>query len=799
MPDYDVSYLLQSSTSSLLSAYSVQDLEYIKGALTTDVANKKLELRDLVGSKYRELLKAADDIVTMDQLVRRENEELIELTFRRASYNSKSLQNLSVFHKNIAARDKQEALSRNRVIIFRNVVHDCIYSYYNLQDSLKTELAVARNDEDGDGDASISSLDSSPDTASSKFIHIAKQLCLVFNLFDREINDPDRQEAFSVQKIKSLRKRFLNDITYQLTQLSGGYEYQFASNLMTSYVILTQISPEDSLIWFLNLRKTAIFNIDASMNFQLWLSYVFVTLNYLSSFKTRLPAMLARHIYGAANSNWITQSSSLRKWCTWLNIDPTEYTVDFPLTASQLNIQSDVLDCELGSWKQEIDDNVFKKLSKSIEECLSLKGLSGHLSRILTGFKTFSSLVLLQCSNNLSLLDELISVWQKKYLSILRATLKEFGAISELILDQFTQSEKLEAASSTYGTDLFEDVDVSNVDKFVTEVSNPDINNSVIEPILVQINAFKADCRNIIISLDSLTKTASKLEGPVISIDDSEDSEFWLRTGTQVQNLVNDSIEFAINELNQAITLFFDRVDSTTKDPHQPVEYLYMIRIIVHLKKRLELSSIYSSFSKISTTEGTNQTLEINHLAAPLLTKLLIPLVGDLSKSCKEELSKMALKDEDNSSTSLWETFDGKGIPTAPSMELENILYKVACQLLEVNNSDYSDVYLIEEFEPVKQTLLDELLKIITDSITGNSKTVSLIAYADMMFILCFKAGPQEEALQSLESTNPVVSEAMEKLFQINPDLRDKDYRSMIIGYIVGHFKTVNLMYYPLS
>ncbi|QPG74269.1 hypothetical protein FOA43_001594 [Brettanomyces nanus] len=796
---YDVSKLADLSADQLLTEYPVQDLEYIKDALTKDMQSRRAELRDLVGSKYRDLLKAADDIVLMDQLVNKENKMLVGLTFRKAEYNSKALHNLDEFHRRIGMRAKRQAQARSKIIVFRNLVHDSIYSYYNIESSLNS------HEEEG-----ISS-SSSKDKASMQFVLLAEQLYLIFDVFRDLIEDPERQNAFAIRKIQCLHSQLLKDAENRLTQLSSGYEYEFATNIMIAYVILSNRTPKEALMWFLDLRKAQLFQMDPANDFENCLSYIYVTLNFLSVFETRLSTMLTRQIYSSANCNWMARTS-LHKWCSWLDIDVTNYTVHYPLSSTQLKItpSDKYLSDQLSNWKLEITGWIRSVFIEVISNSGSLRSLSGYITKVLISFKKFTSLVDFLCKsvdeNSYDpMIEVIMHIWKDKYFSILETMLGEFSNISDSIMKNFSNSGQLNGIHTNHGTNLFKDIDIFDIDKFIGEVSNPDAKNSVIEPLLCQIDTFKDNIKAILCFLASLKKSAFNLERPILSIDDTENSEFWSVMSTKVQKLINESVSFSIKKINEAISKFLTTVElSIGEGSHEPIEYLYMIRILLQLKERLDLSSIYSEFTKIingQTEEDPCETLKVDLLGNPLLFKLSRPLVKQLTLPIVEEIKGKLRKSEvDATEIELWEEYSqGKKLPTSASMDLEKDLYNLASRLLIVDTDDYSDVYLTEEFSTVRDELVDGLIETISNCLKEQKKeevkTLSLVAYSNLVFLLCFKVPElsEEKIRDQLESVD------VARLSELNSDLTDEKYQSIIISYIISHFKTVRLMYYPLS
>lgn len=79
--------------------YSVPELRTLNGQLTELAYSKKTELRDLVGNRYRDMLKTADIIISMNDVVTKEDNALSDLTTnsKYTSWDSHE-SNFSTFH-----------------------------------------------------------------------------------------------------------------------------------------------------------------------------------------------------------------------------------------------------------------------------------------------------------------------------------------------------------------------------------------------------------------------------------------------------------------------------------------------------------------------------------------------------------------------------------------------------------------------------------------------------------------------------------------------------------------------------
>ncbi|OWB86299.1 hypothetical protein B5S33_g4985 [[Candida] boidinii] len=93
--------LFNKSSNELFTEYSIRDIETLNLKLSNTIDVSKDELRTLVGSKYRDLLNVADNIIVMRELSIIQNDKLNNLIFKKSNYNNnKSLVNLNNLNNN---------------------------------------------------------------------------------------------------------------------------------------------------------------------------------------------------------------------------------------------------------------------------------------------------------------------------------------------------------------------------------------------------------------------------------------------------------------------------------------------------------------------------------------------------------------------------------------------------------------------------------------------------------------------------------------------------------------------------
>ena len=215
-------------------------------------------------------------------------------------------------------------------------------------------------------------------------------------------------------------------------------------------------------------------------------------------------------------------------------------------------------------------------------------------------------------------------------------------------------------------------------------------------------------------------------------------------------------------------------------------------------------------------------------MTIPLISKCIIPSIYKLTKQEITKLGKISKQrwavnipekkypevesvEHDSGhkdsveipETLIWELYEEKWkLPTTPSVDLEKLLYEMATSLL-TKGTDFSDIYLIKEFEQPKKDLINTMLKAIGNSITPSKGQkfegdLALLTFSDIVFLYFFTCSETnttdiDKEIQKSEH----LSTYIKKLYEADPDLQDEEYRSKIISSVRERFDATKLMYYP--
>ncbi|KAH3662003.1 hypothetical protein OGAPHI_006184 [Ogataea philodendri] len=793
------------SSSELFGEYSIQQLQEVKDQLAKDVNSKKLELRSLVGNNYRDLLKVADDIIQMNDLATQQTTKMSDLTFKKASYFDKQLPNLTKFETFVRQHDEQAAKTRNRSVVLRNVVSHLDYCLEVLRSDVEELHKGTQSFENEDED-------SSHDAISAQFIQLGKQVYLIQQFFSNEL----KNDIFTVTKFYKLKQSFLEDLGQQIANSVGDNDNEYILNLVATYIFTSQVKPIEAFEWFLGLRLVKIKEFELDTDIYTCLNYVFNTLNFLGTLRAKLSTILMRQIYNSSNSNW-TATPRFNKYTRWLDI-PADYKVDFPLTLAELKNNSDKqLDKMSDEWKIEVGKCFHEKLTCVFSTSSNFDQLSGSLSKVLGSFKKFTSLVDIKYSQDDNLIGNLLETWKTEFLKLLGVDIDLFQSISDLILETYQNTDVLHSVRTTSGLNLFKYTDLSDIDLYISQISSPA--SSTIESIVTRLVQFKTALATVMESLQGLGKLSNSLTKQVLSIDDHENDQFWESTSKYLNSTLDEGIQYVIQRLNELLKGFLDQITQLTEQEEvSTVKYFYIIRILYQLREKIDLEAIYDNFRSLAVTSQEIETLDLPSLVDELLVKIFKPLVSSISAPYKESLRELVTSRPSKKypETGLWAVDDAENlVPNTPSLEVENLIYKLSGNLTNVQdnpNEDYGDVYFSDKFYDAKVELIDELVQCLA---TGEQKEAetekseeacetlpepsinSLLTFADLVFLACFKLKSHtENELSAI--VGKVDSRVIAALVEKNGHLADKQYQQAILKGVLDHFKSCMLMFGPL-
>lgn len=806
--------ILGKTADELFVAYPVEDLGQLINKLSVDVAEKKQRLKVLVGNKYRDLLNVADDIIKMNEITTVENEELMHLAFKRSDYNSKALLNLSKFNNTMHHYEIEKAQNSNRPNIMKNVVHDLNYSLLTFKHQLNDELNGPANTTSFEPESSklmSDDLDEVLDDyqpisagVSNNFVIISKTIFLVHHYFKDELSNT--RKTFSTLKYKQLCSEFTDLLESSIIKLKHESDCELVSQLALSYLIANQSNPTDTIKWMTNQRLHYFQKMVATKaTFQELLNYIYITIEYMSILKSRIPILINRAKNNTGSSNWI-QQTCFKKWIKWLKQASSsdsfdsegDIDVQYNFNLGSLTVDSAGINCIIAEWKVKAAEFLLINFTDRFDKAsANLTDLVVLLKYVLVSFKHFTSLVELPVGDD-TIIQFIIKKWSTSYLSQLSIELNEFGNIKELVISTFNDEAKI--LSITLNSQERQLYDFDN-DFTIESVLQMSKENSNQDPVLNLLHIFKEDLRSIINSIESLQSLTFLIKKPVISIDDTEDEDFWSTVSNNLKDFLNDCVTKSVSILNDSIKQFFANIseclESKTKKVSN-IQLLYLIRILVHLENNIQLEEIYATFDKYLQTE-LDRSISLESLVEPLLEKsfdIIVTSVYDESykEQFKRILDQRFSEDHEYPEMMLWETMpDDKQIPTVCSIEYCKTILGYIQQLMYVEDMNYSNIYSLISFDTARQKIINILLQNIVDKLDELDDTVKspqlLLTYADYLFTLQLKQ-------DSSNTADPEISSKFTKLY---PELADGEYNKQIQSAISENYKNQYLIFYPLT
>lgn len=780
--------IISKNADELFAEYTVEELGQIIDKVNKDVTSKRQRLKMLVGNKYRDLLNVADDIIKMDTITIKQNDEIMNLTYKKSNYNSKRLANLSKFNTDIQNLKLQKHQIENKHKMFNNVVHDLSYLILTLKNNLNFE---AHEDElfeihPYDHQDLLMNFEESSDNYKpisthliNDFVIISKQIYLIDYFFQQTLESQSSQ--LSVLQFHQLRNEFHSIIEFYIAQLKHESDSDFSLNLSLSYLISTK-KTVDIVEWMTDKRLKYFANlVKSKLRFHDLLNYIFTTIEFTHTIKSRLSLLINRAKSNTISSNWI-QQTPFKKWEQWLDLKNCEFNIQSP------GFDKSKSDQIVSAWKKEISELLLLKFEEEFEKSSgSLTSMVLLLKTVLISFKNFTSLTSLPVEDD-QIVHYIIEKWKKLFSTQLKSQINEFSDISDVVIDVYNNEEEILRSQSEFNDVLLLDYNKEfSIDLFFESLQKTKKANKVFN----LLDNFTTDIKSIVKSIDSLRFLTTLVIKPVISIDDAEDDEFWNEIATTLKSLLQTSAEESIFHLSDSINEFFRKLSvEISKDSVSNIRYFYIIRILIELGDKIQLEEFYETFNKYASTPKS--PVEFNKSVESLLQRCFEYICNSVFDSCQpqfEEIFKNRPQKEYYESA-LWETVDGKQVPTMCSIEVTSFLLTYVSNLVNVENNTYANLFTLRAFEKARVNIIEKFLDRIKEFIQTTEITDSvilLITYADYIFVSSLRS--------EFKGNSDLESHFIEKL----PSLGDDKYKKKIQSLIQENFKSQNLMYYPLS
>lgn len=120
----NISELTDFSVDEIFSKYSVAQVQRLQLEYKSNVAQAKDDLHRLVGEKYRDLIRIAEDIEGMSAVSRMVDAQLSDLSYKPSNYVSFGSNSLNKFDSMLRRSKAKEARSRSGKTILNNVINN---------------------------------------------------------------------------------------------------------------------------------------------------------------------------------------------------------------------------------------------------------------------------------------------------------------------------------------------------------------------------------------------------------------------------------------------------------------------------------------------------------------------------------------------------------------------------------------------------------------------------------------------------------------------------------------------------
>lgn len=722
------------SSSQMFADHSVQELLRLNQRIDRDIQGKKQELRNLVGSKYRDLLSVADNVISMNELVQLEDSNLTKLIFQSSNYNNKYLTYLNKFHSSASQLKKLKLIEENLAKVAKSLLDDL--------DELFSKLETMKAEFD------FWNLDSNEEEQSIDSAELLVNMAIFIYMINLFFGSVITANPILNKNFTALKGKTIQIIKHMLTELVIDGENDLVLNLLTSYLIIEQESPLEVFVFFLDLRFNKFKGLSlANYEFQNSLKYLFSSISYVNLFKTKLVHSAIRTIHlnntSTANGKSWFNLPYIVKWKNWIQDYDTTTNVNFPQSISDLkSLSESKIDSVLSQWKLDVSSHCLEQIEIG---SLEINSQMENISTILTGFKNYTSLVDLKLPSDAYLLDELIDQWRVRYESLIEDHFDLYKDITNKIVEIPNTDFSFSNSSISLFSNL--DKDSSEVDKYLEKVSNSIADH--VGPhrfLLTEIERFFQSTASLAQSANELLKLKEKVLRQVLSIDDAENDEFWNHIAKDLESIHNASMEKIHTNISsiekgfmESLTLLGESGIKDTKKTSILLKCLMTLNnkpsLVEHFKTNgvrngSEVISIEQNIEAKSTPNSSYSPWIVTFLK-PLLDQLLSPLIMDMKASISKRFEVSSESEKEVVDLSMvWDKNSNEMfIPVQPSYGLVVKLYQLSEAIL--SQGENRAILETVEIENLKKDILRETVEDVVKQLNVSLKQEALLEEPD--------------------------------------------------------------------
>lgn len=534
----------------LFETHSVAELVELRNTSKAKIETSQNELRSLVAQKYRDLLHVADNIIEMNSVVSETNKELSQLAFSKSRHASKYLSNLNGYRKRSRVDKVVKVKTANRDVVFNNLVHDLNYSLLKLKHG-------AMDDADD-------------------FVKLAKHCYLLQLIFKETLSS--NTGYFPVVKFQQLRNEFARLIQSQIILIEEEFEAEFYLGLLVSHILVTGQTPLESAIWSIDVRVDHMEKASSCWSFNKLLTYSFLTLQMTLISNQKLSVLLSRQV--ATSSQWFHQTGFV-SWENWLDLQG--FKLDFPKTLTSGFVIDTAVKAE---WEMRIGA-LFKS---SYDRQLALDDDKVSIGiKCLTIFKSFSSLTKIKFNDSESAMGYILNSVEDNLVAFTKEQLDHLTHNCDSILNKFENIEHIETICTKSGLNLFTDVTLNELVETFNKPQEP--------------NVFQKNTEAIIQNIESIKKLSRSIRKPVLSIDDTDDDEFWTGVSKRLsKDVVDQSVAQCNKTLKETFDTFLSQIQDKLKMDKENVQWLFLIRSLIKFETEFNIVQFQKSLGEINAT-----------------------------------------------------------------------------------------------------------------------------------------------------------------------------------------------------
>lgn len=692
MAEVDQSYDLNKSVDEIFSEYSINQIKSLSNEYQVKTDSAKSDLHNLVGLKYRDLIRIAESIQDMYELGNDVDQSLSNLCYKSSNFINFSANPLSKYNSSIRKNQLIDTQTRSKKTILTNLITNTLIkidlklalTIHTLEFVKYSKIYYTIEDKFHDILQENSHLNSTYINLKNKFnLHLTTNLSN-YNILSLQPNDLIRiNQGFTIRDLSKNPHEFDIFDDDEFVENDDDSSYYSSTypiiNYLLSYMVLNNFSVSTTIEKFIQLRydylQAVLLEVDSNktVNFLPLLKYLQNTREYIT---------LLIDSQSEFYQNLLTikpwKSSVIIGYRYWLHDDLVKFDTD-KLLLPQTNIDSKL--SGIISYTYEF---IYNLMQSSQSQFASISYPITLFSRFITDLKTLEEylesndkqFLILENLNN----SNLLTGFCHKTFEIVNANFQTFFKNKFNLGTQSLESLSHKQTIQLFSDELFDIMD-SNMDQYISSIAQYTQSSDTSGFIREWFNYYTEFSKCL--PKSNLDNSIKKLSNQQIS---------W---GTFSGDLISQSFEKLDKESD---VFFWKNID----------EFVKLIQL--KLSEKLELKSVYNYLDVlISTKSGSEKVTTVESLSV-ILNECIEKCFSLIFEAIPIEVEQGYFDRLSNVTT--------EEFPTSPSFMITSTLLELSRRYLSANNESrdfqygklFIDVNSKSTFEGLKNEMIEKFV-----------------------------------------------------------------------------------------